>query len=204
MMNRARIEALSDGVFAIVMTLLIIDIKVPQLAQPESGRELMGHLWQAWPLFRSFYISFAILAMYWIAHHAMFHHIAKYVNKTTIFLNIVFLCFISLIPFSAHLIGAYPLNEIAVAVYGANVIVIGAVQCLMMRVTLADKQILHEGVDRQLVWQITMRMLLPPAFAVLGIIAGFYHSSISFFLFAFPVVFNILSGSLNFLESRKS
>ena len=60
MMNKNRIEALSDGLFSIVMTLLIFNIKVPSLTQPMNGYELMEQLWKMWPLFRSYYISFAI------------------------------------------------------------------------------------------------------------------------------------------------
>lgn len=195
-----RIEALSDGVFSIVMTLLIIDIKVPQLGPEASSFDLWRNLWHMWPLFRSFYISFAILGMYWISHHALFHLIVKNANRPITYLNILFLCFISLIPFSAHLIGQYPLNETAVMVYGANVIVIGAVQLLMMRLTMIDVRTLHDGVNERLIHQSVIRMLLPPVFSVFGIIACVFHSSISFFLFAFPVVFNIIPGGLTLLE----
>ena len=192
MMNKARLEALSDGVFAIVMTLLIIDIHVPQLVNVQSGSELARRLWDSWPLFRSYYISFAILGMYWISHHAMFHSFAKHANRPVTYLNILFLCLIALIPFSSHLIGQYPLNEVAVAVYGVNVIVIGAVQFWMMRIMVTDPQVLHDGVGGAAIREATVRMLLPPGFAVLGIIAGFYHSNLSFFLFAFPVIFSML------------
>lgn len=198
--NKIRIEALSDGVFAIVMTLLTVDIKVPTLVDPSNGHELMNKLWASWPLFRSYYISFTILAMYWIAHHGLFHLFAKHASRTITLLNILFLCLIALIPFSTHLIGQYPLNRVAVFVYGLNVIVIGSIQYWMLCLTVRDTQILHEGVTEKMIMQSTVRMLLPPIFAVLGIIAGFFHSSISFLLFAFPVLINIIPGSLNMIE----
>ena len=200
MMNKSRIEALSDGMFSITMTVLIFNIKVPPLTGPVNGHELLGQLWKMWPLFRSYYISFAILGMYWIAHHGLFHYFAKHAKPSLTYLNILFLCLITLIPFSTHLIGEYPLNTVAVATYGFNVIIIGVVQYWMFCLTIKDPQALHEGVTQQLITQTTVRMLLPPAFAVLGIIAGFYHSSISFFLFALPVMFNIIPGSAHFLE----
>ena len=78
MMNKSRIEALSDGLFSVAMTVLIFNIKVSPLTQPISAYELLGQLWKLWPLFRSYYISFAILGMYWIAHHTFFHYFAKY------------------------------------------------------------------------------------------------------------------------------
>ncbi len=200
MMNKNRIEALSDGLFSITLTILIFNIKVPTLTLPVSGYELMEQLWKMLPLFRSYYISFAILGMYWISHHTLFHYFAKHANLPLTYLNILFLCLIALIPFSTHLIGEYPMNTVAVIIYGANVIVIGVVQYWMFRITLKDPQALHEGITPQMLMHSNVSMLMPPAFAVLGIIAGFYHSSFSFFLFAFPVVFNIIPGSLGFIE----
>jgi hypothetical protein len=73
------------------------------------------------------------------------------------------------------------------------------VQYWMFRMTINDPQALHEGITKHLITKSTVRMLLPPAFAVFGIIAGFFHSSVSFFLFAFPVIFNIIPGSLDFV-----
>ncbi len=199
-MNKFRLEALSDGVFAIVMTLLIIEIHVPHLDHGAGGGELREKLWAMWPLFRSYYLSFLILGMYWISHHAMFHMYIKHVNRILVLLNILFLCFISLIPFSTHLIGEYPKNEVAIAVYGFNVILIGVVQWAMLVVGLRDKTVLHEDLSLRLIVQGAVRLSLTPIFAAFGIIAGFSHSNLSFFLFAFPVIFNIIPGTLNAVE----
>ena len=200
MMNKVRLEALSDGVFSIVMTLLIIDIKVPHLNDTGSVREMVDTLWAMWPLFRSFYLSFMLLGMYWISHHAFFHMYAKHTNRVVTLLNILYLCFISLVPFSTHLIGEYPTNQVAVSVYGMNVVLIGLIQFWMIRIVIHDQEMRHETLTQRLIIQGTIRVLMPPAFAVLGMMASFHHSSLSFFLFAFPVVFNIVPGTLNALE----
>jgi len=87
-MNKSRIESLSDCVFSIVMTLLIIDIKVPPMTNADSAHELWGRLLLLWPLFRSYYFSFAILGMYWIAHHALFHLFVKHANRPMTYINL--------------------------------------------------------------------------------------------------------------------
>ncbi len=197
-MNKSRIEALSDGLFSVAMTFLIFFVKIPALTQPGNGHELLGQLLKMWPMFRGYFISFAILGMYWIAHHGLFHYFAKHANRSMTYLNILFLCLIVLIPFSTYLIDEYPMNSVAVAIYGLNIIVISMVHYLMFRLTLNDPQAVHETVTPHLIMKSTVRMLLTPAFAVLGIIAGFFHSSLSFFLFAFPVVVNFTPGSLDF------
>ena len=200
-MNKARIEALSDGVFSIVMTLLIIDIRVPPMTAPNSVQELWGLLLFLWPLFRSFYFSFAILGMYWITHHALFHMFVRQANRPLTYINIVFLAFISLVPFSAHLVGQYPYNELAIAVYGGNIILIGSVHYLMFHWAVNDNAIRHEAIDPKTIQQATIRLLLPPGFSLLGIVISPFSPSLSFVLFAFPIVFNIIPGTLNAAEN---
>jgi uncharacterized membrane protein len=197
-MNKARIEALSDGLFSVAMTFLIFFVKIPTIVHSSNGSELLGQLVKMWPMFRGYFISFAILGMYWIAHHGLFHYFAKQANRSMTYLNILFLCLIVLIPFSTYLIDEYPMNPTAVAVYGLNIIVISMVQYWMFRMTINDPQAVHESVTPHLIMKSTVRILLPPVFAAIGIIAGFFHSSISFFLFAFPVVVNITPGSLDY------
>ena len=200
-MNKTRIEALSDGVFSIVMTLLIIDIRVPPMTDANSAHELWNRLLILWPLFRSYYFSFAILGMYWITHHALFHMFVKHPNRPLTYINIVFLAFISLVPFSAHLVGQYPYNEVAVTVYGGNVIVIGMIHYLMFHWAVNDDAIRHEGIDSKTIQQATIRLLLPPGFSLLGIVVSPFAPSLSFVLFAFPIVFNVIPGTLNATEN---
>jgi uncharacterized membrane protein len=173
------------------MTLLIIDIRVPPMTDANSIQELWGRLLLLWPLFRSYYFSFAILGMYWITHHALFHTFVKHANRRLTYINIGFLASISLIPFSAHLVGQYPHNELAVAVYGGNVIVIGLVHYVMFHWAVHDDAVRHEEVDAKTVKQAALRLLLPPGFALVGIAVAPFSSWMSFVLFAFPVVFNI-------------
>ena len=72
-MNKARVESLSDCVFSIVMTLLIIDFKVPNISgHAVTNAEMIDKLWALWPILRSYFISFILLGMYWVAHHAYF------------------------------------------------------------------------------------------------------------------------------------
>ena len=73
-LGRNRIEALTDGVFAVAMTLLVLDIKVPELQQPLTTADLAVKLFALWPKFLSYTISFVILGVYWIGHHV---HIAN-------------------------------------------------------------------------------------------------------------------------------
>ena len=201
-MNKVRLEALSDGVFSIVMTLLVIELKVPHLEGDSIEDPLM--LWQKfynlWPLIRSYFISFAILAMYWTSHHAFFHYYVKELDRRLSYLNLLFLMFVSLVPFSAHLLGEYPKNTAAIFNYGCNIILIGLSLYAMLRLIIRNKHMRHEDLSNKLIAQGTIRILLPPIFAFIGIFYSYYNISVSYFLFMFPIVFNIIPGTLDVPE----
>lgn len=107
-----RLEAFSDGVFAIVITLLVLELRVPQA---HSGAELVQGLWDLWPKFVSFVVSFLYVTIYWINHHQLFHMLKK-TNRGLFWLNSLFLMCLTFIPFPTALIGSYP-NEPASAVF---------------------------------------------------------------------------------------
>src|SRR5919204_959877 len=103
-LSKNRIEALTDGIFAVVMTILVLDISVPQISSHSTvgggvavGTELLKRLFDLWPKILSFGISFVILAIYWMAHHRQFHYI-KYSNRDLIWINIMFLMATCLLP----------------------------------------------------------------------------------------------------------
>ena len=76
-LGKNRIEALSDGIFAIVMTLLILEIHVPDLPANASNLQLAPALWHLWPKFLSYAVSFVALGVYWISHHNIYHLIRR-------------------------------------------------------------------------------------------------------------------------------
>jgi len=103
-----RLGAFSDGVFAIVATLLVLDIKLPDPPLPgrEIGHELVGNI----PAFIGWLVSFVVLARFWTIHHHVVHVLDR-VSRQTIAWNFVFLATISLLPFAASLVGIYEFDS---------------------------------------------------------------------------------------------
>lgn len=200
-MNKARIEALSDGVFAIAMTLLVIEIHVPLL---ESGVNSINGLWSALlhllPSIASYVVSFSILAMYWTSHHALFHFFTKTVNRTLLQLNMLYLMILALIPFSTALLASYHDNLLAIWIYGLNIILMGAAQFCIMLYALNSKEIEIHDVGPRTLKQAKIRTLLTPSFALLAMIAAVVSPALSFVLFIFPIVFNLIPGTLDATE----
>ncbi len=91
-MDRSRLEAFSDGVFAVAITLLALNLIVP------GGKDLLMQLHQRWPAFAGYLISFLTIGIIWVNHHVLVRSITK-VDRTLLFVNLMLLLFVVLIPF---------------------------------------------------------------------------------------------------------
>lgn len=99
-----RLSTLADGVFAIVMTLLVLELSVPVVKGLSGNSELLLKLAELWPEFLIYGLSFMILGLFWVIHHSIFADVKRY-DTTLVWLNIAFLMFVSLVPFSTALVG---------------------------------------------------------------------------------------------------
>lgn len=116
-MNKSRLEAFSDGVFAIIITIMVLELKVPEVSGP---RELVRLL----PMLGSYLLSFAYLGIYWGNHHHLLHS-AKRVSSAIIWANMHLLFWLSLVPFSTAWMGRTHFERFTVAVYGGLLLVCG-------------------------------------------------------------------------------
>jgi len=123
--GKTRIEALSDGVFAIAVTLLVLDIRVPDLPTHPPNAAAWHAVLSVVPTFISFVITFVIATSFWYAHHVTFHSL-RWVTRSLMFQNAAFLLFVSLLPFSAGLLGKWgPNHPVALTVYFVNLLALG-------------------------------------------------------------------------------
>ncbi|MES2096222.1 MAG: TMEM175 family protein [Pseudomonadota bacterium] len=109
-----RVEAFSDGVIAIIITIMVLELKAPE----EPG---LDHLWRLWPVFSAYALSFAYVGVYWVNHHRLFSH-AQRVGNALVWLNLLLLFALSLVPFSTAYLGNMHFSRDAVLVYLATMI----------------------------------------------------------------------------------
>jgi len=109
----------SDAVFAIAITLLALEIRVP-----DNPTNLDEALLELWPRFFSFFISFWFVGTYWVAHHRVFHHVTGY-DRRLLFMNLLFLMWIVLLPFSSSLLGEHGDHQIVVIIYASHIALAG-------------------------------------------------------------------------------
>jgi uncharacterized membrane protein len=116
-----RIEALTDGIFAIAMTLLVLALAVPDIAEPLSNAAVQSSLYGLIPSLYTLVLSFILLALFWNIHHRIFQRTIK-VDNTLLWINMIWLLFIVLVPFSASLTGKYGQFPISHIVFNINMI----------------------------------------------------------------------------------
>ena len=117
--GKSRLEALSDGVFAIVMTILVLQLGGSAISDAETATQLEAALLAQWPTFVSYAISFLMVGLYWVSHHTYFTFIGE-VNETQLWLNLLFLFCLSLLPFTAELLGDHPDYRAGAVLYGLD------------------------------------------------------------------------------------
>jgi uncharacterized membrane protein len=137
--GKGRVEALSDGVFAIVVTLLVLEIKVPHVEAHGSVAALAGALLALAPKFVSWVISFVTVCVIWLNHHRLFTLIGR-LDNGLFWRNANLLLWTSFIPFPTALMGDYPGNRFAVSFYGL-------VMCLMALGFVAVRWHMHRHPD---------------------------------------------------------
>jgi uncharacterized membrane protein len=144
-----RLAALTDGVFAIVMTLLVLEISIPEIAQSSLHAELPQRLLELWPKLLSYVISFIILGIFWYLHHIAFHYIKRSDNGL-IWLNILFLMFVALIPFSTSLFGSYGKEQLPLVIYAINIIIVGVIRFIIWTYATAKQRLVDKDISSRL------------------------------------------------------
>jgi uncharacterized membrane protein len=125
-----RVVAFSDGVFAIAMTLLVVGIGVPAISDSASVDQLADALDDTSESFISFFISFAVIGRYWVAHHRFFS-LLSHMDVRFIAINLVFLALIAFLPFPTDLLGTYFDNPLSVGIYAVAVGLVSGLEVVM-------------------------------------------------------------------------
>jgi uncharacterized membrane protein len=141
----ARVLALSDGVFAIVITLLVLEIHVPDLA---GGQSLTDALREVRPSLTAFLISFLVTAIAWAGHRDLFALLRR-TDRLLVWFNFVYLLPLSLLPFGAALISRYERESVALSLYGFLLLLIALTRLAVWLYATNRPHLLHEPIDRR-------------------------------------------------------
>ena len=164
-MGKNRLEAFSDGVIAIIITIMVLELKVPHDTS-------LTALTTLWPVFLSYVLSFVYVGIYWNNHHH-FYHVVRQVDGRVLWANLHLLFWLSLLPFATGWMGENHMAAVPVALYGVVLLMSALAWFMMQRALLCvpgNREVMRQALGRDL------KGRLSPWFYVAGIGLSFYQS----------------------------
>lgn len=162
--NRA--EALTDGIFAFAMTLLVISLDVPEGLRDPSDAAIAATLAGQLPALFHYFLAFFILASFWVAHHAQVDRL-RHIDRTVLWINIAALMFVVLVPFSVSLISDYPGGTCTAIIFEVNLLIIGLLFAAQWWYATHDGRLVRPGID---IRRGTLRVMVVPAVSAIAIL----------------------------------
>jgi uncharacterized membrane protein len=193
-----RITAFSDGVFAIAITLLVLDLRPPEVgshASAEQAAALMALL----PKVQTFILSFLIIALYWQLHHRMFSYIERY-DPALLWLNVLYLLGITFLPFPTAVLGEYGPEWFVVVLYLGNLALVGLFGTAMWWYATRGRRLVGKDVPARLITYGTLRGVVNLIVFTLGTALAFVNPNLALYC---PLVLPIAYWALHRLYYRE-
>ncbi len=189
-----RVALFSDAVFAIAITLLIIEIKIPSFGESHSptDKEFLNYFVTVmFQKFIGFFVSFLVIGLYWLVHHRMFRYLIHY-NRKLLWNNLLFLLSIVLMPFSSAFLSEYfiMMSHVPLGFYTLNICFTGFMTTRLWRIISDPKYKLSEGLNDKILMQYNIvRTFIIPAFFVIIFLVTFINPWVaSYILLLLPLV----------------
>ena len=191
-----RIAGLADGIFAVAMTLLVLDVKLPNGEVYTTNHDLLQRIVSLERTYVIYFVSFIVLGMYWVAHHAVFHYI-RYVDHTLLWINLFFLFVITSVPFGTDMLGDHSTLTFPYLYFGGKVLLLsslllGQIVYLRRHPELAQGS-LTSAIVRQFVKRTAIFVMVP----VLSMLAVFYNMRLALYIYFLLPVVHFLPGSID-------
>jgi uncharacterized membrane protein len=200
--DNIRLNALSDGVFAIVITLMVFSIKIPIVAPNQAASELPKALVNMLPDFTSLFLSFILLGIYWIGHNNVFQHVLRH-DRLMLWLNILFLLIVALIPFPATLLVRYGDAQISVILYALTLMSGGVLLDLIWSYATYNLHLMCDSIQPALIRAFHIRILTGPVIYLVAIPVSFISLVLAKVLFAVAIVYYLVPTVQDFLHHEQ-
>lgn len=198
-MKQTRLDQLSDGIFAIVMTILVFEIRVPEYVGIVNEPTLINSLFSMAPLFLSYLLSFSLLFTYWRSHHIIASVLAKNIDVQFSNINGIFLFLVALVPFSSHFLGNYLYSKTAVIFFALNIVLIGISLFIMRQYVIKSKTIENTTFTKTENEHANMHILFPVISSIIAIGVAFYSTKFAILLFTIAILFNLSKNGTKYM-----
>jgi uncharacterized membrane protein len=186
-----RLEAFSDGVFAIAITLLVLELKVP------TGPDLWHELKDEWPSFAAFAVSFWVIGIIWVNHHGVLDHLAR-ADRGVLYLNLLLLFTVVFIPFPTALIAEHLKSgeneEVAAAVYSSAFLAMGLSYSLLWTYIIRHRDLLGVKLADEQVRRTSIAFMIGNPIYAIAVVMSFISPSIVLVIIALLAVYYAAAG----------
>lgn len=169
-----RLEAFSDSVFAIVITLLFLDLRTPEIQNDRDWEELFEEIYKLTPKFLSIVVSFTFVAIFWVAHHQFFHTLKK-TTRGLLWLNLVFLFLVCFVPFPAAIMSEFPNNKTSVIFFGSTVLLTSVFLVALRRYAWIRHKEISGATQEEEIYKALRRSYLIVLFYIVGLAVSFFY-----------------------------
>src|SRR6266567_4277303 len=186
-LSKNRLEALTDGVYAIAITLLVFELKVPEPGQVRTDADLVKALWALAPKFTSWVISFLVLAIFWVANHRLFQWVRS-VDVKLLWISLFSLLAATFVPFASALVGEFPAALASQALYAADMAALGLIANWQLSHFVKHPELCHSPLPHSVVRGARMRSwgtIAIAVFVVVIVVFDLWFGTIAFTLMLF-------------------
>lgn len=176
--DRDRVLNFSDAIFAFAATLLVLKIDLPNIPPELIETRLGPEILNLWPAYFANLISFLVIGYYWLTHHAIFNLIRRF-NQTLFWLNVIFLVFISFLPFPVDLFGDFSNSRSVVIFYSAALALAGYLLAILWLYVSHENRLIEKNMSKRRIQFYTMKHLVAPLVFTLSIPVAFFDLTLA-------------------------
>jgi uncharacterized membrane protein len=196
-LSTARMEAFSDSIFGFAITLLVLNITVPELSRSQALHgELLPHLLADWPRFLTYAMSFAIIGIFWVGHTIMFHYI-KRSDRKLLWLNALLLMSVGFMPFPTNILGKYAPEMTAVLLYGITLMIAGLLFTIIWLHASTNKHLVDKNLPDEVIKKGLLVVSVAPIVYVIAITLAFVNPLISLGIYITVPILYILPSPID-------
>jgi uncharacterized membrane protein len=199
-MNKNRLENFSDGVFAIAVTLLILNVEIPDTRELDN-RQLNAALYDAIPRLITFAFSFLVIGVFWVAHHRIFSFV-KVLDNTLLWLNILYLLFVAITPLASVVLSENHLLPTAILFYTSTLLLISIMHFFLLEYILRHKDLKHKALTRDVYRSAQKTAVVGPLCYISAAAASWINAYVSFSFIICAMLFYIFFSAKGKVEKQ--
>ncbi|MEO9136659.1 MAG: TMEM175 family protein [Casimicrobiaceae bacterium] len=195
-LEKNRLEALIDGIFAVALTLLVLDIRLPDNLVVTTNADLLDHLLTLERHFVIYVVSFIVIGMYWINHHIQFHFVVL-VNRRLIWVNLAYLLLVSFLPFATDLIGDHKDLMLPCELYGGTLLALSGISYLHIEYLTRHPELTSSGFTPTVAALIERRIELFALVPIVSMVVAFFSTRAAVYAYVLLVMVHFLRGRID-------